>query len=390
MKIFLTLSAAAVLATVAPAEARQDKKPAPTQKEIDDAVWRGVDYLKTAPSPGSHLQGNCDALILLTLIHVGIDEKNPVFQKLLKSIVEEELKHTYKVALQAMCLEDLDPTRYQYRIAQCAQFLVDNQCANGQWSYGSPTEFTKEIPSVPFKADVASEPKKKSGVVDFGATKKKSKPTTKYVVKKMKPGPGEGDNSNTQYAALGLRACHDANVVLPQDVLHLARKWLVESQWESEDGAAGKAAVGTGGDGAAPPKGWNYTNSTRGADQKPYHPMTAGAVGAVCIYEYMLGRDWKKDKVANSGMAWLGAKFAVNTNYYYMYGLERAGMLYGTERIGAHDWYLEGAREILDHQNADGSWGARGDKAENTWDTCFAILFLKKATKAIATGDQRK
>jgi hypothetical protein len=72
-----------------------------------------------------------------------------------------------------------------------------------------------------------------------------------------------------------------------------------------------------------------------------------------------------------------------------MYALERAGMLYGTEKFGDHDWYLEGAKSIVRSQKADGSWGANNDEEKNTIQTCFAILFLKKATRAIATGDRK-
>ena len=45
--------------------------------------------------------------------------------------------------------------------------------------------------------------------------------------------------------------------------------------------------------------------------------MTAGAVGACVIYEYILGRDFRKDKVTKAGVEWLGKNFSVNTNYYY-------------------------------------------------------------------------
>ena len=114
--------------------------------------------------------------------------------------------------------------------------------------------------------------------------------------------------------------------------------------------------------------------------------MSAGAVGATVIYEYILGRDFRKDKVTNAGVAWIGKHFAVNTNYYYMYGLERAGMLYDVESFGGNNWYWKGVPVLLNNQNGDGSWGKRENKDENTWDTCFAILFLKKATRAIATG----
>ena len=33
--------------------------------------------------------------------------------------------------------------------------------------------------------------------------------------------------------------------------------------------------------------------------------------------------------------------------------------------------------------------GANTDEEKNTIQTCFAILFLKKATRAIATGDRK-
>ena len=360
---------------------------APSQKDIDEAVKKGLEYLKTAPSPGGHLKTNCDELIFLTLLHGGMSDKNPVFQKYLKATVESPLEHTYKVALKAMCLEEYDPAKYQVEIAQCAQFLVDNQCQNGQWSYGRPTDVSK------FKADtsVASggekkkdEPPKK--VINFGAERVKSVPKTWLIVTPGKTvGGAAGDNSNSQYAALGLRACHDAKVKIPESTLHQARKWWVESQFPPADGADAKAVVS--GEGVRA-QGWNYKKPGEGEggqDRPPYHAMTAGAVGATVIYEYILGRDFKKDKVTKAGVEWLGKHFSVNTNYYYMYALERAGMLYDVESFGGNNWYWKGVPVLLKGQNGDGSWGSRENKEENTWDTCFAILFLKKATRGVAT-----
>ena len=384
-------NAAAVLISllVAGSSALAQDKGAPSQKAIDDAVRRGVEYLKTAPSPGGHLKTHCDELILLTLIHADVPEKNEVYKKYLDATLAAPLAHTYKVAMHAMCLEEVDPSHYQARIAQCGQFLIDNQATNGQWSYGSPTEAVAKMPVVSPRKDVASTSQpKKPGVIDFGSDKVKARPSQWVVITQSRTGGEQGDNSNTQYASLGLRACYDSKIKIPEAVIHLGRKWWVESQWDPEDGAGDKNAVSSGGE--ARPRGWNYTNPARGPDQKPYHAMTAGATGAMCIYEYMLGRDWKKDPTARSGAAWLGAKFSVNENYYYMYGLERAGMLYGVESFGGHNWYFEGAKFLLEHQSGDGSWGKRENKDENTWDTCFAILFLKKATRAIATGGGRK
>src|SRR5206468_12811238 len=80
----------------------------------------------------------------------------------------------------------------------------------------------------------------------------------------------------------------------------------------------------------------------------------------------------------NPGLPW-------NWNYYYLYALERVGMLYGTPSIGTHDWYAEGSRKLLELQQSDGSWWDRvdGNKHQGgaSRDTCFALLFLKRATR---------
>ncbi len=372
------ISTAAALALCAAAVSAQVD-----QKRIDQAIKKGVEWLKTAPSPGhEHSKAeHSDELILLTMIHAEVSEKNPRYQALLKRVLEDPPYQTYKVALQAMCLEELDRVKYQPRIAQCAQHLVDNMCSNGQWSYGTPTTY-KDIPPQP--ADVASGPApRKPGVVDFGATKVKPKVQRRIAIKAQRDGGDQGDNSNSQYAALGLRACFDAGITFDEQLILRASKWWLDSQHGPEDGGD-KNAVASGGD--ARPRGWSY----KGADDgEAYGSMTAGAVGSVVIYDYMLKKDWKKSPIANAGLSWLNVKWAVNANpgkggswhYYYLYGLERAGILYDTNLIGKHDWYLEGAKLLLDAQDGNGSW------QNQTWDTCFAILFLKKATRPlVATG----
>ena len=51
---------------------------------------------------------------------------------------------------------------------------------------------------------------------------------------------------------------------------------------------------------------------------------------------------------------------------------------------------MEGAKHIVHAQKDNGSWGNKTDKPdENTWDTCFAILFLKKATRGVISVDKK-
>ena len=114
------------------------------QKSVDDAIARGIVFLKTAESHGHNQIPHCDELILYTFIVTGVPSTDERFQKLLQRVLTEEPTFTYRVTLQAMLLEELDRVKYQDRIALCAQFLVDNQCVNGQWSYGEKTTLGKD------------------------------------------------------------------------------------------------------------------------------------------------------------------------------------------------------------------------------------------------------
>jgi hypothetical protein len=287
-----------------------------------------------------------------------------------------------------MCLEEIDRVKHQEKIAQCAQFLVDNQCKNGQWSYGSPTEYAKEVkvPTAP-KAVVSADGKGGAAGVTL-AKDGKPKILQHVAVKKMKEGPDSGDNSNSQYAALGLRACFDAGVTLPEGVVLLAVKWWRESQFrdKKEDKKVATTLSLSG-----KIEGWNYKDEASQPDQPPYHAMTAGGVGALVIYDYMLDRKWKDDSFVKAGVNWLTVHYLMYIgNTYYLYALERSAILFGTEKIGDHFWYAEGAAALINAQSADGSWGKDTDWFNTTWDTCFSVLFLRRATRPlVATGDSK-
>jgi hypothetical protein len=366
------------------------------QKAIDDAVAKGVAWLKTAPSPsfanpedGWHVP-NSDELILWTFVHAGVSESDPKFKACFQKMIDTPLGRTYKAALQAMILEEVDRKSWQKRISHCAHFLVDNQCRNGQWGYGDPVA-APPPPGVPS----GGAPVRSAGGRDGGArvkpavTKRLNVTQTRFV--------GEsGDNSNSQYAALGLRACHEAGINIPKNVLNQARNW-----WTStavKDGDRTSVASGVGG----VPQGWGYRIND-GAE--PYGSMTAGAVGALAIYDYLLDKDWKKDPAVQGGLAWLAKNYSVENNpgakvhfgdggpksarYYYLYALERAGILTENPLLGTKDWYFDGARVLLAAQGANGAWDKDGAGENATWQTCFAILFLKKATQPLIASVDR-
>ncbi len=372
------------LGLVLPASAQAFKpKPSPIQAEVDVAVSKALAALK-AMQPGSnyHKGVTGDELLLYALCNAGIPHGDPVFQQLLQTVVDREPAHTYSASLAAMCLAELDPAGYQWKLADVAQFLADNQCKNGQWSYGEPVPLPKRTvtPTAEPKT-VASGPGgqmvRPATVVLYGSMSPPraagSRNTTRarcpVVIQQRNRGPESGDNSNSQYAALGLRACAEAAVfVEPKVVKDALNRW---EETQCSDG------------------GWDY-----GGPQKSYGSMTAGGLGAVVIYNWLLRKPWPGDRTVKKGMEWISTQWDVTKNpgdfrwagthwkfhSYYLYGVERVGMLYGTDLIGAHDWYDEGARYLLQQQGPDGSWNFSDGQF---LDTCFAVLFLRRATKVL-------
>jgi hypothetical protein len=393
---------------------QQEKKPLAAhpkvdQQKVDEAIKKGCQVIIGAGF-GSFghgqrhqplaMQSHAE-LVLLTLLHSGYyDENSPEIQGLVQYVLTKQIGSTYTASLMAMALQKLNPRKHQMRIAQCAQFLVDNQCENGQWDYGEPAPIEPPKDPVPTTAprgqgdDVATSGGGGASPGGASAAPKSSKkvgktePLPRVPIRKRKPGPPNGDNSNSQYAALGVRACIDAGCDIEVRVLHQARKWWTGSQ--NSDG------------------GWGYNgNGNLGSDDNPdgvcnasYGSMTVGAVGALCIYDYYLGTDYKRDGSVTRGLEWLNKNYDVLKNprknnfayLYYLYGLERVGMLYGTETIGAHEWYPDGANHLLKIANPFGGWDTTDKIAQGPRDTCFAILFLRRGTaplkppQAVATG----
>jgi hypothetical protein len=61
---------------------------------------------------------------------------------------------------------------------------------------------------------------------------------------------------------------------------------------------------------------------------------------------------------------------------YFLWSVERVSVIYGLERFDGKDWYVWGKDVILKNQREDGSWKERFPGVP---DTCFALLFLRRA-----------
>lgn len=382
--IYYLVLSTCFLSVTYPKDDIKTKLPQELQDKVNEMVERGITaLLSSTPLLSDHSFNQLgyrnvthimryEEIVLYTLAHCGVAMKNE-FNSLLKDVLELPLDRTYHVALQAMALEAIDRIKYQARIADCAQFLVDNQCANGQWDYGL------ETPSKHWKK-VYTGGKNIKGIITDGKNTSdaksqdtqvrpdKSTQTQKigaYKITRTKPGRPAGDNSNTQYALLGLRACKEAYIDIQPETFRLAKSWLENNQ--------------------GPDGGWMYSPLNEKDSSESYGSMTAGGLGSLYIVKFFLNeiKPGQQDKSTEKAINWLIKNYTVSNNprtdrqqhfYYYLYALERAGILSGYEKFGNNNWYLDGCRELTAKQE----W-------TNISDICFALLFLKRATKPLKT-----
>jgi hypothetical protein len=61
---------------------------------------------------------------------------------------------------------------------------------------------------------------------------------------------------------------------------------------------------------------------------------------------------------------------------YFLWSLQRTALVYDLRTVGGKDWYAWGASLLVAAQHSDGCWA---DAFPGVPDTCFALLFLKRA-----------
>lgn len=214
------------------------------------------------------------------------------------------------------------------------------------------------------------------------------------------------DTSVQQYGLLGLDAAQLCGVPIPATAWAAAAKHLLAVQ-SSAHGRVHELALQSHAEAQAgvvpkcervPTRGFSYKD-----DEDPaYGSMTAAGITGLLLARAGIARDAPRDPdlkridaAIDAGFAWLAAEFTTRANpgyaakaqahwFYWLYGLERVAELAGVARLDGRDWYYEGALQLLARQEPDGSF--RSDDSLRIDSTCFAILFLKKATAPVRTG----
>ncbi len=184
------------------------------------------------------------------------------------------------------------------------------------------------------------------------------------------PRPERPDSSNTQFALLGLNAAETAGLRVPDTVWQAARRYFATRQ--ANDG------------------GWGYL-----APSSPTGSMTAAGVTGMYVCDLWLhvstGRCgvYPDERPIAAGLQWLAKHFSVTRNpgttewkFYYLYALERTGVILAQRYFGGFDWYREGVQHLVGDSEDLVTAGA----GNNEWAylrNCYMLLFLAKGNAPI-------
>ncbi len=226
---------------------------------------------------------------------------------------------TYETALAVMALAQLDAERYRPSLESGARRLILWQTNSGGWGY---------------------------------------------------PRPERTDNSNSQFALLGLNAAAEAGVNVPDVVWQGALRYF----------RAGQRRNG----------GWGY----RVDGNDTYGSMTAAGVASLYLCDLWLhvsdGRcgSYIEGPNIESGLGWLAKHFSVTRNpqrnqwkFYYLYALERAGVILAQRYLAGYDWYREGVEHLVGDPEEMVAAPSRSE-----WPflrKCYMLLFLAKGNAPI-------
>jgi hypothetical protein len=346
-------------------------------RRVNDAIDRGVLYLVKQQREDGSWAGyesrypmGMTSLALLTVLKCDYPRDSAVVKKAFKLLYErfkdqhaERLK-TYSVAILMMAIEEAYAPREERKIS------VSDR-------YGEPRRLRKvQLPNFEYKwmAKLAR-----------WMVSVRTDTIWRY------PGGGT-DLSNTQYALLGLAAALRCGIKIPRETFLESAKYLLDMQ--EKDGPEVRRIVHLDqGPGYATRYATNLYDRARGwgyvSERDATGSMTTAGVSslAICRSELMSWAGYegpfgeRLERGIRDGLAWLTKHFSVTGNppggrgwhYYYLYGLERAAVLADVRFLGDHDWYREGAEYLVRAQRRAGHWN-------NLTDTCFALLFLRRAT----------
>jgi hypothetical protein len=345
----------AVTASTATAPAVTPTRPDVTDDDVRRAIERGREWLlqqqkdglwPERPNPISPEPCGTSELAAYTLVVCGTPMSSPQMTSVIDALLERPPEKTYAASMQLLALTrivplmEFSPKRDKVRLAlvRDLQWLVVGQGEDGGWGAVS---------------------------LDNGA--------------------GPMDFGHTHMALVAIGASAD-QCCIPAITWVRAMKYLSDSQqpdgsWPvSEPKPDAPATAGYGPTSAAGIDGLSII-----ADNLALWPAAPGAkaIGAsdvlrrIDIATVWFQKNFATEREADVVLAMQTRPGAgVSPRTYWLYAAGRAATQIGYPYLGNHDWYAEGAANLVARQQADGSWG-------DVPSTCLAMLFLQEGDKPV-------
>lgn len=366
------LAMVATLAPAARAEVDNDK--------IDAAADRAVAFLKSNQSRQGYwvynaptdVENNIGATSLagLALLESNVRHDDPVLVAAANNVraAGHSLSRTYGICLAILFLDRYGEAKDKGLIRTLALRLAAGQNQNdGGWSYQCPTLSGAQ------ETFWMGELKKFQKAKDFAGS--------------GQAGGNASDNSNTQFAVLAMWVARQHGIPVEYP--------LFKAEWHfrSTQGADG---------------GWGYGGSTGLATGSTPSMTCSGLLGLAVAYgakreqqASLKARDGDKLEgnaptkptgtprldIATDPAVVKAKELIANVIrnnqprgiphfLYFLWSLERVSVTYKFKDYGGIDWYEYGVNLLLNSQQKNGSW--EHEDGVNI-DTCFALLFLRKA-----------
>ncbi|MEZ6188323.1 MAG: hypothetical protein R3F62_25395 [Planctomycetota bacterium] len=353
--------------------------PDPLQGQVERAIQQGTAVLLAAEVP---TRAGAAALEAFALLRSGTHPQHPAVTQRFALFEAQDVGKTYDLALgimayEAASLERLAPAggsgsrpRYARKqlggqarrgIQALAQRLLAGQGEHG-WGYDCPHPGSRS----------------------------------------RAPSYQRCDNSNTQFAVLGLHAAQRCGVEVPRQAWERVLRHFVEDavppsageplalSWTDErppflappeDAEATRSRRGPGSE-TSERRGWGY-----GGRQGERLSMTCAGLSSLAIAAHALeerGALGERDAEEARRLVLAGLRqvprrlsedglLSQGWGYYTVYSLEKAMDVCGVQALNAVDWWRVAASGLVARQKPAGGWG------QGT-DTAFALLVLNRAT----------
>lgn len=352
--------------------------------QADDGTWPYPDIGATA-------------LAGLTLLECGAKEDDKAVVRAADAVRKASLTltHNYSISLAILFFDRLGDPDDVPLIESLTVRLLAAQTPTGGWNYRSSPVSDAEVRRLQAVVANRKELAGRHERVRPGAVKRTVRDLPREIQQQLMQLDRLGglvrqmgsDNSNTQFATLALWVARRYGMPVDEALKRVERRFRGTQQ---SDG------------------GWGYfeRGSAVGPTARSTASMTCAGLLGLAVADGSAAdregkddrkraRDLDKDRHLRRGLAALSTAVGQprgrgdrraegvpltrlgGRTFYFLWSLERVSVALDLKTIGKKDWYAWGAELLLANQQANGGW--QGTYAECGADTCFALLFLKRA-----------